>query len=113
MKRGEIAPQEQFLLFSTIFCNLVLVFCVKIRTRFSLRDKRLFEIIEVEITRVGYIKIISVEACVILVNFRHFLLALLHKQLITLLTPHILRHQNVTYSRSHAISYGQMFEILL
>ena len=34
------------------FSNLILDFCVKTRTRFSLRDKRLFEIIEVEITRV-------------------------------------------------------------
>ena len=50
-KRGEIAPQEQFLLFSTIFCNLILDFCVITRTRFFLRDKRLFEITEVEITR--------------------------------------------------------------
>ena len=49
---GEIAPQEQFLLFSTIFCNLILDFYAKTRTRFSLRDKRLFEITEVEITRV-------------------------------------------------------------
>ena len=52
-KRGEIAPQEQFLLFSTIFCNLILDFYAKTRTRFSLRDKRLFEITEVEITRVN------------------------------------------------------------
>ena len=43
---------EQFLLFSTIFCNLIFDFCVKTRTRFSLIDKRLFEITEVEITRV-------------------------------------------------------------
>ena len=42
----------QFLLFSIIVCNLILDFCVKTRTRFSFRDKRLFEIIEVEITRV-------------------------------------------------------------
>ena len=41
---------EQFLLFSTIFCNLI--FISVLRTRFSLRDKRLFEITEVEITRV-------------------------------------------------------------
>ena len=54
-KRGEIVPQEQFHLFSIIFCNLSLDFCVKTRTRFSLRDKRLFEIIEVEITRVDCI----------------------------------------------------------
>ena len=51
-KRGEIAPQERFLLLATIFCNLILDFCVKTRTRYSLRDKRIFEIIEVEITRV-------------------------------------------------------------
>ena len=53
-KWGEIAPQvEQFLLFSTIFCNLVLDLCVKTRTRFSLQDKQLFEITEAEITRVN------------------------------------------------------------
>ena len=50
-KRGEIAPQEQFLLLSTIFCYLILDFYVKTRIRFSLRDKRLFELTEVEITR--------------------------------------------------------------
>ena len=54
-KRGEIAPKEQFLLFSTIFCYLFLDFHVKIGTRISLRYKRLFEISEVEITRVDYI----------------------------------------------------------
>ena len=54
-KRGEIARQEQFLLFSTIFCNMILDFCIKTRIRFSLRDKRLFEITEVEITRVDCI----------------------------------------------------------
>ena len=48
---------EQFLLFSTTFCNLVLDFCVRTRTRFSLRDKRLFEITEVEITRVDCITV--------------------------------------------------------
>ena len=52
-ERGEIAPEEQFLLLSTIFCYLVLDVYVKIRIRFFLRDKRLFEITEVEITRVG------------------------------------------------------------
>ena len=51
-KRGEIAPEDQFLLLSIIFCYLVLDFYVKTRIRFSLRDKRLFEITEVEITRV-------------------------------------------------------------
>ena len=51
-KRGEIAPEEQFLLQSTIFCYLMLDFCFETRVRFSLRDKRLFEITEVEIMRV-------------------------------------------------------------
>ena len=55
-KRGEIAPEEQFLLLSTIFCYHTLDFYVKTRIRFSLRDKRLFEITEVEITRVDCIK---------------------------------------------------------
>ena len=55
-KRGEIAPEEEFLLLSTIFCYLILDFSVKTRIsstriRFSLRDKQLFEITEVEITR--------------------------------------------------------------
>ena len=48
----EIAPEEQFLLLSTMFYCLMLNFYVKIGIRFSLRDKRLFEITEVEITRV-------------------------------------------------------------
>ena len=52
LKRGEIAPEEQFLLLSTMFCYLMLDICVKTRIRFFLRDKRLFEITEVEITRV-------------------------------------------------------------
>ena len=51
-KRGEIAPEEQFLLLFTIFSYLMLEFYVKTRIGFSLRDKRLFEITEVEITRV-------------------------------------------------------------
>ena len=51
-KRGKIAPKEQFLLLSTVFCYLMLDFYAKTRIRFSLRDKRLFEITEVEITRV-------------------------------------------------------------
>ena len=54
-KRGEIAPEEQFLLLSTIFCYLMLDINVKTRIKFSLRDKRLFEITEVEITRVDCI----------------------------------------------------------
>ena len=55
LKMGEIAPQEQFFLFSTIFYNLILDFCVITRTGFFLRDKRLFEITEVEITTVDCI----------------------------------------------------------
>ena len=51
-KMGEIAPQEQFQLLSTIFYYLMLNFYVKTGIRFSPRDKRLFEITEVEITRV-------------------------------------------------------------
>ena len=51
-KRGEIAPEEQFLLLSTIFSYLMLDFYVKTRIRFSLRDKRLFEITKVEVKSV-------------------------------------------------------------
>ena len=54
-KRGEIAHQEQFLLLFIIFCYRMIDFYVKTRTRFSLRYKRLFEIIEAEITRVDCI----------------------------------------------------------
>ena len=46
---GAISP-----LFHNIY-NLILDFCVITRTRFFLRDKRLFEITEVEITRVDCI----------------------------------------------------------
>ena len=53
-KRGEIAPEEQFLFLSTIFFYLMLDFYAKTGVRFSLRDKRLFEMTEVEITRVDY-----------------------------------------------------------
>ena len=42
----------EFLLLSKIFCNVMLDFYVKTRIRFSLREKRLFEITEVEVTRV-------------------------------------------------------------
>ena len=38
-----------------MFCHLMLDFYVKTGIRFSLRDKRLFEITEVEITRVDCI----------------------------------------------------------
>ena len=51
-EKGKIAPEEQFLPLSTIFYYLMLDFSVKTGIRFSLRDKRLFEITEVEITRV-------------------------------------------------------------
>ena len=54
-KRGEIAPEEQFLLLSTIFCYLMLDFHVRTRVRFSLQDKRLFEITEVETMKVDCI----------------------------------------------------------
>ena len=60
---GEIAPVEQFLPLSTIFYYLKLDIYVKTGIRFSLRDKRLFEITEVEITRVDCIPIHS--------NFRY------------------------------------------
>ena len=62
-KGGEIAPEEQFLLLSTIFSYLMLDFYVKTRIRFSLRDKRLFEkITEVEITRVDCIRETNTES---------------------------------------------------
>ena len=54
-KRGKVAPEEQFLPLSTIFYYLMLDFYVKTGIRFSVRDKRLFEITEVEITRVDCI----------------------------------------------------------
>ena len=60
-KRREIAPKEQFLLLSTIFSYLILDFYVKTRIRFSLRDKRLLEITEVEITRVNCILLVVLE----------------------------------------------------
>ena len=51
-KRREIAPEEHFLLLSTIFSYLMLDFYVRTWIRFSLRDKRLFKITDVELTRV-------------------------------------------------------------
>ena len=62
MKRKEIGSKEQFLLFPTIFCYLMLDFDVKTRVRFSLQYKRLFEITEVEITRVDCINNLKVVA---------------------------------------------------
>ena len=52
---GAISP-----LFYNIF-HLLLGFHVQAGTRFSLRDKRLFEISEVEITRVNCIKMFWLE----------------------------------------------------
>ena len=49
---GEIALEEQFLPLSTKFYYLMLDFYVKTGIRFFLRDKRLFEITKVKITRV-------------------------------------------------------------
>ena len=63
-KRGEIAPEEQFLLLSTVFCYLILDFYVKTRIRFPLRDKRLFGIAEVEITRVDCISILDFDSAI-------------------------------------------------
>ena len=60
-KGGEIAPD--FLLLFTIFCYLILDLYVKRGIRFSLRDKRLFEITEVEITRVDCIYLASKAPC--------------------------------------------------
>ena len=57
-KRGEIAPEEQFLPLPTMFFYLMLDFYVKTGIRFSVRDKRLFEITEVEIMRVDCILIL-------------------------------------------------------
>ena len=54
-KRGKIAPEEQFLPLSSIFYYPMLDFYVKTGIRFSVPDKRLFEITEVEITRVDCI----------------------------------------------------------
>ena len=50
--KWEKSPEEQFHPLSTIFYYLMINFYVKTGIRFSLRDKRLFEITEVEITRV-------------------------------------------------------------
>ena len=58
-KGGEITPEEQFLLLSTIFSYLMLDYYVKKMVRFSRRDKRLFEITEVEIMRVYCIMVLD------------------------------------------------------
>ena len=62
-KRGGIAHEEQFLLLFTIFCYRMLDFYVKTKIRFSLRDKRLFEI-----TRVDCISV-----CIIFISFVYLL----------------------------------------
>ena len=56
MEKGKNCSQEQFFPLSTIFYYLMLHFYVKTGIRFSLRDKQLFEITEVEITRVDCIE---------------------------------------------------------
>ena len=68
---GEIAPEEQFLPLSTIFYYLILDFYVKTGIRFSLRDKRLFEITEFEITRVNCNRVAASER----VSFHNYLLS--------------------------------------
>ena len=68
---GEIAPEEQFLPLSTIFYYLMLDFSVKTGIRFSLRDKRLFEITEVEITRVDGRWVLHVTVAMVLSTRRH------------------------------------------
>ena len=55
VKKGRIAPEEQFLLLSAIFCYLMLDFYVNTWIRFSLRDKLLFEITKVKIMSVDCI----------------------------------------------------------
>ena len=49
-KEEKLLLLEQFLLFTTIFCYLLLDFRVKSGTRFSHRDQQLVEIREVKIT---------------------------------------------------------------
>ena len=57
-----LLPKEQLFLFSTVFYYLLLDIHLKTGTRFSLRDKRLFEISEVGITRVDcFVSALSLE----------------------------------------------------
>ena len=51
-KRGELLLKGNFSCFQQYFCYLFLDFHVKAGTRFSVRDKRLFMISEVETTKV-------------------------------------------------------------
>ena len=77
---GEIAPEEQFLPLSTIFYYLMLDFYVKTGIRLSFRDKRLFEITEVEITRVNCsfkiqeLEVIKLFSCSTQLSMKIFLL---------------------------------------
>ena len=64
-KRGE------FLLFSIIFWYLLLDFHVRTGTRFSLREKRYFEISEVEITRVDYMWLYPGNATILVTIKKH------------------------------------------
>ena len=50
-----VKEEKLLLIFSTIFYCLLVDLSVKTGTRFSLRDKRLFEISEVEMTKVDCI----------------------------------------------------------
>ena len=52
-----------------MFCYLLLDFQVKARTRISLRDKRLFEISEVEITRVDCMSLLQAIRCCMLIIY--------------------------------------------
>ena len=70
-KRGKIAPKEQFLPLSTIFYYLMLDFLVKTGIRFSFREKRLFEITEVEITRVDCSFLFAMHYYMILNHRKH------------------------------------------
>ena len=60
-KGEKLLSRSNFYSFPQYFVNLILDFCVNTRTRFSLWDKRLFEIIEVEITRVDCIYELSLK----------------------------------------------------
>ena len=86
---GEIAPEEQFLPLSTIFYYLMLDCYVKIGIRFSLRDKRLFEITEVEITRVD---------CTTKRNHVAIL-----KENFTILCFFLFFHKDITYPSGHML----------
>ena len=66
-KEKLLLTKEQYLLFSTIFRHL-LDFHVKTGTRFSLHDKRLFEISKVKITRVYCISFETADICSIFKN---------------------------------------------